>query len=197
MKLVEVIDSMQYGTSDKATSSDKGIPVLRMGNIQDGKLDYSKLKYFDKKYEDLNKYLLEDGDLLFNRTNSAELVGKSALYKKYHPKSIFASYLIRVKVNKSIYSSEFLNYYINSSFGRDFIKSVVSQNVGQANVNGTKLRNMNVPLVRLIQQTQIVEEIEKRFSEADNLEKAIDDSLEKSEALRQSILKKAFEGQLV
>ena len=75
------------------------------------------------------------------------------------------------------------NYYINSSFGRDFIKSVVSQNVGQANVNGTKLRNMNVPLVRLIQQTQIVEEIEKRFSEADNLEKAIDESLEKSDGI--------------
>jgi type I restriction enzyme S subunit len=197
VKLGEVIDSMQYGTSDKALGSADGIPVLRMGNIQDGKLDYSSLKYFGKDYKDLNKYLLEDGDLLFNRTNSAELVGKTALYKKYFPKSIFASYLIRVKVNQSIYSSEFLNYYINSSFGREFIKSVVSQNVGQANVNGTKLKSMDVPLVPLTQQTQIVEEIEKRFSEADNLEKVIDESLAKSETLRQSILKKAFEGRLV
>jgi type I restriction enzyme S subunit len=197
VKLGDVIESIQYGTSDKANGSEKGIPVLRMGNIQDGKLDYSNLKYFDKNYEDLNKYILADGDLLFNRTNSAELVGKSALYKRYHPKSIFASYLIRVKVNKSIYSSEFLNYYINSSYGRAFIKSVVSQNVGQANVNGTKLKSMSVPMIPLNQQTQIVEEIEKRFSEADNLEKAIDDSLEKSEALRQSILKQAFKGRLI
>ena len=197
VKLGDVIESMQYGTSDKAIGKETGIPVLRMGNIQDGKLDYSSLKYFEKDYKDLVKYLLEGGDLLFNRTNSAELVGKSAIYKKYFPKSIFASYLIRVKVNKSIYSSEFLNYYINSSFGREFIKSVVSQNVGQANVNGTKLKSMDVPLVPLTQQTQIVEEIEKRFSEADNLEKAIDDSLVKSETLRQSILKQAFEGKLV
>ena len=197
VKLDEVIDSMQYGTSDKAVGSSDGIPVLRMGNIQDGKLDYSKLKYFEKSYEDLKKYLLDDGDLLFNRTNSAELVGKTALYKKRHPKSIFASYLIRVKVNKSIYSSEFLNYYINSSYGRDFIKSVVSQNVGQANVNGTKLKSMSVPLIPLNLQTQIVEEIESRFSEAYNLEKAVDESLTKAEALRQSILKQAFEGKLI
>ncbi|HCY77689.1 MAG TPA: restriction endonuclease [Ignavibacteriales bacterium] len=197
VKLGEVIDSMQYGTSDKAIGNETGIPVLRMGNIQDGKLDYSSLKYFDKSFEDLDKYLLEDGDILFNRTNSAELVGKSAIYKKHHPKSIFASYLIRVKVTKTIYSPEFLNYYINSSYGRDFIKSVVSQNVGQANVNGTKLKGMQIPLVPLNQQTQIVEEIEKRFSEADNLEKAIDESLVKSETLRQSILKQAFEGKLI
>ncbi|QQS36931.1 MAG: restriction endonuclease subunit S [Ignavibacteriales bacterium] len=197
VKLEEVIDSMQYGTSDKAIGNETGIPVLRMGNIQDGKLDFTSLKYFDKSFTDLNKYLLDDGDVLFNRTNSAELVGKSAIYKKHLPKSIFASYLIRVKVTKNIYSPDFLNYYINSTFGRDFIKSVVSQNVGQANVNGTKLKGMLIPLCSLNQQTQIVEEIEKRFSEADNLEKAIDESLAKSETLRQSILKQAFEGRLV
>ncbi len=197
VKLGEVIDSLQYGTSDKASNNENGIPVLRMGNIQEGKLDYSSLKYFDKSYKELSKYLLNDGDLLFNRTNSAELVGKTALYKKHYPKSIFASYLIRVKVNKSIYSSDFLNYYINSLFGKNYIKSVVSQNVGQANVNGTKLKNMEVPLISLSKQNQIVEEIEKRFSEADNLEKAIDDSIVKAETLRQSILKQAFEGKLV
>ncbi|MHB8336374.1 MAG: restriction endonuclease subunit S [Ignavibacteriaceae bacterium] len=197
VKLGEVIDSLQYGTSEKASSNGNGIQVLRMGNIQAGKLDYSSLKYIDVSYKDLNKYLLDYGDLLFNRTNSAELVGKSALYKKHFTKSIFASYLIRVKVNKSIYSSEFLNYYINSSYGKNYLKSVVSQNVGQANVNGTKLKSMDVPLVSLSQQNQIVEEIEKRFSEADNLEKAIDDSLAKAESLRQSILKQAFEGRLV
>ena len=111
VKLGEVTESVQYGTSDKANGNKDGIPVMRMGNIKDGELDFSNLKYFDKNYEGINKYALEDGDLLFNRTNSAELVGKSALYKKHHRKSIFASYLIRVKVNKLNYSPEFLKLF--------------------------------------------------------------------------------------
>lgn len=197
VKLGEIIDFIQYGTSDKADGDEKGIPVLRMGNIKDGKIDFSNLKYFNRNYKELNKYLLNDGDLLFNRTNSAELVGKSAVYKKSHPKSIFASYLIRVKVNSALYTPEFLNYFINSVYGRKYIKSVVSQQVGQANVNGTKLKNMDVPLIPLNLQHQILDEIEKRFSEADNLEKAIDESLAKAESLRQSILKQALEGKLV
>jgi len=197
VKLGEVTDSLQYGTSDKASTDSSGVPVIRMGNIQDGKLDFSNLKYMSRSYSNLEKYLLKDGDVLFNRTNSAELVGKSAIYKKHHPKSIFASYLIRIKVDKEKYIPDMVNYYINSSFGKDYIRSVVSQNVGQANVNGTKLKNMPVPFIPLDQQHLIVTEIEKRFTEAEYLQKSIDEGMAKAEALRQSILKSAFEGQLV
>lgn len=197
VKLGEVIESLQYGTSDKATMNDEGVPVLRMGNIQDGKLDYSNLKYFPKEHADIKKYCLTDGDILFNRTNSAELVGKSAIYKEYFPKSIFASYLIRIRTKPEVYSSTLLNYFINSQYGRSFIKSVVSQNVGQANVNGTKLQSMPVPLIPFKQQLVIVSEIERRFSEADNLEKAMTEGLAKAETLKQSILKQAFEGRLL
>ena len=92
----DVILEKQYGTSQKANENPEGIPVLRMGNIQDGKLDYEKLKYLPSNYDEIDKYLLDPDDILFNRTNSAELVGKSAIYKSHHPKSTFASYLIRV-----------------------------------------------------------------------------------------------------
>ncbi|MCK4395045.1 restriction endonuclease subunit S [candidate division WOR-3 bacterium] len=191
-----ISEMIQYGTSEKASKNPIGIPVLRMGNIQDGKLIFDKLKYFSMEWPQLSDFLLEDGDVLFNRTNSAELVGKTTVYKKYHPKAVFASYLIRVRVNNNAYLPDLLASYINSFYGRQYIASVISQQVGQANVNGTKLSLMPLTLPRLLEQHKIVEEIERRFSIADKIEKTVDQQLRQAERLRQSILKKAFEGKL-
>ncbi len=193
----EISEIMQYGTSEKANENASGIPVLRMGNIQDGKLDYANLKYFPKNWPQMKEYFLDDGDVLFNRTNSAELVGKTAVYKRSHPKAVFASYLIRVKVNREFYVPDILSWFINSFEGRKYISSMVSQQVGQANVNGTKIFMMPVPFLTLLEQRKITEEIERRFSIAEEVEKVIDQSLKQAEALRQSILKRAFAGKLV
>jgi type I restriction enzyme S subunit len=197
VRLGEIAEMIQYGTSEKATNKSIGIPVLRMGNIQDGKIIFNDLKYFPKEWPRINEFFLQDGDILFNRTNSAELVGKTAVYKKFHPPAVFASYLIRIKIKKNFYVSDLLSYFINSIFGRQYIASVVSQQVGQANVNGTKLSFMPLPFPPLPEQQKIVEEIERRFSVADEVEKTIDQCLKQAERLRQSILKKAFEGKLV
>ncbi|RLC08866.1 MAG: hypothetical protein DRI24_22695 [Deltaproteobacteria bacterium] len=110
---------------------------------------------------------------------------------------MFASYLIRARVNKNAYSPDLLSAFINSFYGRQYIASVVSQQVGQANVNGTKLSSMSIPLPPLTEQHRIVAEIERRLSVADEIEKTTDQSLKHAERLRQSILKKAFEGKLV
>jgi type I restriction enzyme S subunit len=188
---------MQYGTSEKANEDPSGIPVVRMGNIQDGTIDFTDLKYLPADTKDIAAYLLEAGDVLFNRTNSAELVGKTAVFRSHHPQAVFASYLIRVRVNSQLYDPNFLSWFINSVHGRRYIASVVSQQVGQANVNGTKLAMMPVPLPSLAEQQQIVSEIERRFSVADEVEKVVEQSLKQAERLRQSILKRAFEGRLV
>jgi type I restriction enzyme S subunit len=193
----EITEMMQYGTSEKAGNDSSGIPVIRMGNIQEGKLVLEDLKFFPKGWMQLEDFVLRDGDLLFNRTNSAELVGKTAVYKESHPESVFASYLIRVRVNRSAYNPYMLSYFINSSYGRAYIASVVSQQVGQANVNSRKLSLMPIPLPPLAEQHKIVEEIERRFSIADEVEKVVEQSLQQAERLRQSILKSAFEGKLV
>lgn len=193
----EVSEMIQYGTSEKAKDNPPGIPVLRMGNIQDGKIVFDNLKYFPKTWSQLDKFILQNGDVLFNRTNSAELVGKTAVYKSYYSSALFASYLIRIKINRSIYLPEILSFFINSFYGRKYIVSIVSQQVGQANVNGTKLSLMPIFLPPLLEQYKIVEEIERRFSIADEVEKIAEQSLKQAERLRQSILKKAFEGKLV
>ena len=192
----EISQFMQYGTSDKAEVEWSGAPVMRMGNIQEGKLDFTNLKFMPEGWSNLAAYELTDGDLLFNRTNSAELVGKTAVYKKHHLQAVFASYLIRVRVAVE-FLPDFLSFYINSVFGRQYIASVVSQQVGQANVNGTKLANMPVPIPPLAEQTRIVAEVERRLSVIDQHEKAIRANLACAARLRQSILKRAFSGRLV
>lgn len=190
------IRKIQYGTSDKANEDTFGIPVLRMGNIVDGQLDFSKLKYLPKNTPGLDNLILEPGDLLFNRTNSAELVGKTAIYRKNYPTASFASYLIRVQPHSEI-SPDYISYCINSTYGRQYIKSVVSQQVGQANVNGTKLANMPVPLPPSLEQQRIVAEVERRLSVVQELEQAIAANLKRAGRLRQAILRQAFEGRLI
>ncbi len=188
--------NMQYGTSEKANLNAAGIPVLRMGNIQAGSLDYNNLKYLPINTKGLDKLVLEPGDLLFNRTNSAELVGKTAIYRENHPQATFASYLIRVQLHPNVLPDN-VSFHINSIYGRQFIASVVSQQVGQANVNGTKLANMPIPLAPFAEQHRIVAEVERRLSVLNELEETISVSLKRAARLRQAILKRAFEGRLV
>lgn len=187
---------VQYGSSSKTNEDSDGITVFRMGNLFEGTLLLDKLKYLPKSHDEFPKLLLEPDDLLFNRTNSPELVGKTAVYKgKPYPCS-FASYLIRVRFINGV-DPNFICYFINSNYGRQWIKSVVSQQVGQANVNGTKLQALSVPLPPHNEQGIIVSEVENKFSIVDGIEKEIDKNLIRADRLRQSVLKKAFSGKLL
>jgi type I restriction enzyme S subunit len=187
---------IQYGTSAKANSDSDGVPVLRMGNIQEGKLDYSDLKYLPSHHPDLPPTLLDDGDLLFNRTNSAELVGKTAVFYGNHNRVSFASYLIRVSFLEE-YLPKYVSSFINSDHGRRYMRAVQSQQVGQANVNGTKLAQMPVPLPPATEQHRIVAEVERRLSVVQAAERAVETNLRRADRLRQAVLKRAFEGKLV
>jgi len=194
VKLGEVCTSVEYGSAAKSKEKGK-VPVLRMGNIQNGKFDWSDLVYTDDENE-IKKYLLKKNDVLFNRTNSAELVGKTALYKGER-KAIFAGYLIRINRIESLLDADYLTYYLNTHAAKSYGNTVRSFGVNQSNINGTKLKNYRLPLPLLEEQHRVVEEIESRLSVADKLEETITTSLMQSETLRQSILKKAFEGKLV
>ena len=187
---------VQYGTSRRANSDETGTPVLRMGNVQNGKLDFSDLKYLPPESSYVQETLLSEGDLLFNRTNSAELVGKSAVFKKGYPESCFASYLIRVTFSQEC-SPDFFCAYINSQQGRKYISRVRSQQVGQANVNATKLKAMPVPIPPLAEQERIVDEINIRTTILETVESAVDESLRRAKWLRQSISIQAIRGSLV
>jgi type I restriction enzyme S subunit len=167
-----------------------------MGNILDGRLTFEKLKYLPADHPEFPDLLLEPGDILFNRTNSAELVGKSAVFQGPPEACSFASYLIRVRVNEQVLP-EYLCAYINSSFGRAWIASVVSQQVGQANVNGSKLRSLTVPLPPLSEQKRRVSELDRCLSLEESSRASIASLMARAESLRRAILRRAFKGRLV
>jgi type I restriction enzyme S subunit len=192
----QVAQFTRYGSSAKTNEEDTGVPVIRMGNIIDGTLDYSELKFLPHGHPEFPDLLLTKGDLLFNRTNSAELVGKSAVYDGQHDPCSFASYLISVRCLAGC-DPGYLCYYINSTYGRRWVKSVVSQQVGQANVNGSKLQSLAFPLPSVAEQVQIVTDVAETLSQIEAAANAIDQSLLRAARLRQSILKRAFEGKLV
>ena len=185
---------VQYGTSAK-TSDTVGVPILRMGNITDGKLDYRSLKYLPLNHSEFPELLLTDGDILFNRTNSAELVGKTAVYRDIGHLTSFASYLIRVRVVG--YLPDLLSSYINSEYGRAWVSSVVSQQVGQANVNGTKLRELGVPIMSMDEQKQILSHVHRAFAHVGQAVAQTARSAGLLDRLEQAILEKAFRGKLV
>ncbi len=192
-RLGEIAQNVEYGTSQKAEMTADHIPVLRMNNIQSGKIDYSNLKYVSDEIEDLPKLYLEDGDMLFNRTNSYELVGKTAVYRGLNETMTFASYLIRVQFNKKIVS-EFIANYINSPICRETqLEPEIIQQNGQANFNGTKLKNILIPLPPLSEQQRIVAAIENQFAKTQQLKAHIIANQQATEQLLNALLHQAFE----
>ena len=193
--LADMAQSIDYGTSEKTHAEAKGIPVLRMGNLGWGTIAYNDLKFLPRERLD-SRLLLQHGDLLFNRTNSAELVGKTAIFHGYPKDIAFASYLIRVQPLPSA-NLEWANIVLNSAIGRRYIASVRIQQVGQANVNGTKLAATPIPLPSAEEQSRIITECERLFSMIDMLEDAAVAAIDRGEYLRSSVLATAFAGNLV
>ena len=187
---------VQYGTSAKTSADGGAVPVLRMGNLREGRLVLDDLKFLPASHDEFPDLLLSSGDLLFNRTNSPELVGKTAVFRGTPAACSFASYLIRIRLAPEA-SAAFLSAFVNSLFGRRWVKSVVTQVVGQANVNGTKLRQLAIPLPPIAEQFRIVAEAERRLSVVDELEATVEKNIARCARLCQSILKMAFEGRLV
>jgi type I restriction enzyme S subunit len=157
IRLGAICESIDYGTSHKADSNAGNVPVYRMGDIQEGELQNDNLKYVPPEIDDLPNLFLQPGDILFNRTNSAELVGKAAIFRGPAEKYTFASYLIRVRVPKKFVSPEYINLcFLSPYFRATQIAPELTQQCGQANFNGTKLANTLFPLPPKSEQERIV-----------------------------------------
>ncbi len=184
----------EYGTAAKS-SPEGEVPVVRMGNIQNGRINWSNLVYTSDK-EEIAQYSLQPGDVLFNRTNSPELVGKTAIYRGERP-ALFAGYLVRVNQITRVASGPYVAYFLNSPQAREHGKSIKTDGVNQSNINGTKLQEYPFPICSTAEQAEIVRILDARLEAAETLGAEVDASLTRAEALRQSILKKAFAGELV
>jgi type I restriction enzyme S subunit len=191
--LNKLCESFSYGTSSKSAPSGE-VVVLRMGNLQKGKIDWTDLAY-TSDHEEIDKYRLSAGDVLFNRTNSPELVGKTAIYRGEQP-AIFAGYLIRIDNYKEL-DSEYLNYCLNTAYAKEYCMKVKSDGVNQSNVNAQKLGKFEIPFCPIEEQEEIVRRIESLFSKADDLEAQYKEAMELVESLPEIILSKAFRGELI
>ncbi|MEB3281948.1 MAG: restriction endonuclease subunit S [Lyngbya sp.] len=192
-KLGDVCHNVEYGTSSKSQAQGK-IPVLRMGNVKNGVIDWTDLVYTSDQNE-IDKYYLKYDDVLFNRTNSEEHVGKTAIYKGEYP-AIFAGYLIRINYKKELLDADFLNFYLNSNSAREYSKFVMTRSVNQANINGTKLKGYPISIPSIKTQQEITKKLYSLRFETQRLEAIYQRKLEALQELKQSILHKAFTGEL-
>lgn len=160
VELGGVLEMVQYGTSEKASEKNDGVPVIRMNNIVDGHLNLQNLKYMRLSENETQRLLLKERDILFNRTNSKELVGKCAVFHE-QGEYVFASYLIRVRMDTKKAAPDFIAHIVNSSIGRQQINALSRQIIGQANVNSEELRSLQIPLPPLDIQNEIMAYIEQ------------------------------------
>lgn len=186
----ELISSAKYGTSSKA--QDNGAyPYLRMNNITyDGYMDFKSLKYINLDEKEKEKYIVKKGDVLFNRTNSKELVGKTGIFNEDTEMAI-AGYLIRLRVNE--YANPYFIWgYLNSQHGKLTLKHMCKNIVGMANINAQELQNIKILCPPLILQNQFAE----RIAIIEQQKQQAQANQQKSEALFNSLLQLAFTGEL-
>jgi type I restriction enzyme, S subunit len=198
VKIADLLIDLKYGTAKKCRLEKHGQAVLRIPNIGDGVIDQSDLKYADFTKAEIEQYGLLENDILVIRSNgSVSLVGKTALASKKDVGFLYAGYLIRLRLKKDQCLPKFICIGLSIPRLRMQIEDLARSTSGVNNINSDEIRSLLIPLPALKEQSAIVSEIESRLSLSDNLEKTIDESLFKATALRQSILKRAFEGKLV
>jgi len=181
----------QYGTSKKASEDAGKYPILRMNNITyEGHWDLTDLKYVDLDEKEVEKYLVHKGELLFNRTNSKELVGKTAVYRFEKPMA-FAGYLVKLIPNEKA-NAEFISAYLNSKYGKSILLSMAKNIVGMANINAEELKSIKIYIPPKQLQDQFAEIVQKIESQREFFKKGLVE-LEKN---FNSIMQRAFKGEL-
>ena len=177
------ISYIQYGISKLANSEKSGTPILRMSNLQNGDWDYSNLKSIELSENERNLYTLKNGDILFNRTNSKELVGKCGVFKE-EVVMVFASYLIRVRVNQEKLLPDFASIFLQLPLGRLQIDGISRQIIGMTNINAEEIKQLLIPSLTIKEQEKAVANMsfahvakKTKEAEAQHLLDSIDDYL--------------------
>ncbi|MBN3723940.1 restriction endonuclease subunit S [Burkholderia sp. Ac-20379] len=184
----DILASADYGSSAKASSDAVGLPMIRMGNVTyAGDLDLNDLKYVELEAEEVERFGLREGDILFNRTNSKELVGKTGLWDG-STDAILASYFIRLRVNRTMVSPTYVWAFMNSPHMKRVLFATARGAVGQSNINSKELKAFRIPLPP--------EHLQKKFEEQC---RALADvaaqqrrSLEKAEAAFRALMAQCF-----
>ena len=186
----DVVKDVKYGTSSKAGLTGT-YPILRMGNLTyNGAIVLDDLKYIDLKESEIDKYTVHKGDILFNRTNSKELVGKTAVYRGTNTVA-FAGYLVRVRTN-NLAHYEFLSAFMNSSYMKKKLQMKCKNIVGMANINAQEFQDFDIYLPPIDLQNQFAQIVQKVKAQKGKNQKVI----EQMDNLFNSLMQQAFNGEL-
>ena len=190
--------SPQNGIYKPASEYGIGTQIIRIDDFYDGKLirrtGFKKLRLSN---EEIEKYKVRNSDLIINRVNSIEYLGKCALVVFLTENTVFESNIMKCCVIEGVISMAYVATYLSSHEGRNRLCENAKHAVNQASINQTDVGNTSVPITSTEEQLLIVQKIEQKLSQTDALIRQIEGHLKKANALRQSILKQAFSGQLV
>lgn len=190
-KIRDLVREVKYGTSQKAHTEKNGFPILRMGNITyGGQLDLSDLKYVFLDTKDIPKYMAVKDDILFNRTNSKELVGKTAVFDIDNPYAI-AGYLVRARVNDKA-DPYYISGYLNSPHGKTILMAMCKNIVGMANINAQEFQDINI----LIPSIDLQKKYRAAIISINQRRKEIFTALDSLDDLFSSLQQRAFRGEL-
>lgn len=195
-----IIEKPRYGTSKKCSYDvdEHSLPVYRIPNIHysQGTISHDDLKYASFTEDEFDSLKLRSGDILIIRSNgSVSLVGRSAIVAEEDTYGLFAGYLMRLRIKaKAEILPKYLNLYLNTHYARYQIEQMAKSTSGVNNINSDEICRICLPVCDIDLQKEIIQEIEARLSVCDSIEKTVDTALQQAEAMRQSILKRAFEG---
>lgn len=189
----DICHSLKYGTAKKSEASGRYV-VIRMGNLFDGEILWDNLAYSNDN-EDIEKYQLTPGDVLFNRTNSAALVGKTSIYRGDYP-AIYAGYIIKLDYDRKTIDGEFLNYIMNSPCAKTYCNKVKTDGVNQSNINAKKIGAFQFKRPSLPEQQEIVRILDRLLAREQRARQAAEKTLAAIDRMKQAILARAFRGEL-
>ena len=186
VKIGDIATEVKYGTSLPAVEGGK-YPYLRMNNMtNDGHLDLSNLKYIDVPDDEIEKCIVRKGDVLFNRTNSVELVGKTCVFD-LDEEMIIAGYIIRVRIHETMLPIIFSNY-MNTDVIKQYLRKIAKGAVNQANINAKELQAIQIYLPPLDLQNQFADFV----AQVDKSKLAVQKSLEQLEILKKALMQEYF-----
>ncbi|HIC1979346.1 TPA: restriction endonuclease subunit S, partial [Klebsiella pneumoniae] len=195
--LGSISEDIRYGTSKKCSENEGDTAVLRIPNIGSGHIIDSNLKYayFDEK--ELYTLSLKKGDLLLIRSNgSVDLVGKVAMVSEKDTGFLYAGYLIRIRLDLEMAVPEYVTYCLQSPQVRQVIENIARSTSGVNNINSKELSSLILPIPSLEEQNKVIKDVDKYLSCISIFETMADNALSRINNLTQSILAKAFRGEL-
>lgn len=188
----EAVSEINYGTAAKANEDGRGTPIVRMNNVTyEGEIDLADLKWVELGADESDKFTVRRGDLLFNRTNSPDLVGKTAVWNR-DERYALAGYLVRVRFNPKRGRADFVSAYLNSGYGKHLVKTRAKPSINMSNLSASEFKRIPIYWPPAALQAEFAAVVEGINAVKDSCRLA----LKQDDGLFHALMQRAFTGRL-